>query len=117
MDKIKKICNNCGGYGTVSNCCEGVVHNNKCECGKFCKEIYCCEGYSYFEIGTKVEIFVCTYSSEYLKKILYNPKKHEDYKTFFGEVEEIINQRKLKVKIKYKKDPIEINIDDLEVLK
>jgi hypothetical protein len=112
-------CNECYGEGSFSSCCCEYIDNGKCLlCGKFCKRDVCskCEGYGKIEynIGDDVEIFVCAYSSEYLKENLYQSKGYNDFKTFKGKIIKIIDSFHLLVKIKYYKKELKINIEDLE---
>lgn len=114
-------CDECYGEGSLSSCCAGGVHDGKCDiCGKFCKKEMCfqCEGRGLIEynINDDVEIFVCAFSSESLKdQINYYPKNIDQIKTFKGKIIEIINNKKIKVYIKYYKkeiiiDPNEVNL-------
>lgn len=123
INKIHKICDECDGEGVTSCCCDMAAYkkNNTyvCSyCNKFCKVHYCCEGDVEFKVGTKVRIYVCTYTPEYLKDLLYKPKKLEDSKHFYGEIVELCDDYNALVKIKYRRDktPIKFDIQHISLI-
>lgn len=113
--KITVECHDCCGTGCVSSCCGAPMDGKRCECGKFAKAQYCCEGVYEFVEGSDVEVCVCAYSPQYLKDALYNAKKQGDLKTFYGKIVEILPGDKALIKFKYKKELIEVNADDFEL--
>jgi len=118
-DYIEKWCLECNGEAMVSRCCGDYVDGNKCACcGRFCKADVCCEcegqGYLRFAAGDEIDIFVCVYSPEYLKDLLYKPKKYGDSKIYRGEITKIVDEWHVEVKLQGKAKPIKINIEELE---
>lgn len=121
-DNLIISCDECYGEGSMSSCCGENVYNGKCGvCGKFCKEEVCLEcngrGLIEYNINDDVEIFVCTFSSKSLKdQINYHPKKRGQFKTFKGKIKEIVDDKKIKVYIKYYKKEIIINPNEVELV-
>jgi hypothetical protein len=118
-DYIEKMCLECCGEGEMSACCQDYVNNGRCAaCGRFCKTDYCCEcqgeGRLRFCKGDEVEVFVCVWSPEYLKELLYMPKKVGDTKTYRGEITKIIDDWNAEVKLRGKRDRVKIHIEELQ---
>jgi hypothetical protein len=117
LTQISKPCNECGGAGFLSSCCNAPIYErvNRCMyCGKFCSKNFCCEGYEIFKVGDDVHIFVCVYSPEYIKQYFHKPKKLGDCKSFTGKILKIIDDFNVLVKVKYsRKEPIKINVGEI----
>ena len=64
-----------------------------------------------YNVGDDVDVFVCQWSSDYLKKNLHKPKKTDDSKFFVGKIISIIDNYKVQVKVKNK--VLDINVDDI----
>jgi hypothetical protein len=109
----------CNGEGRISACCGEYVDGNKCAvCGRFCKTDVCCDcegvGYLRFAKDDEILVFVCTYSPEYLKALLYEPKKQGDTKTYRGVITKIFpDDNRAEVKLRGKKEKLLIDIDEL----
>ena len=116
-DHITIICEECGGEGRISSCCNNYVDGNKCaECGKFCRTEICIdchgEGDITYHVDDDVEIFVGNFSSTHIKENLFWPKNYDDFKIFRGKITRIINDSTVEVKIK-RKGIYDIDIHDI----
>lgn len=83
---LQMVCMECGGEGEISMCCQDSIYQGRCACcGRYSKTDVCCNcnGYGVLEyrVGDEVEVFVCVWSPEYLKDLLYVPKKVGDRKS------------------------------------
>jgi hypothetical protein len=120
-DYIEKWCLECNGEGMISRCCGDYVDGNKCACcGRFCKADVCCDcegaGYLRFAKDDEVEVFVCVYSPEYLKELLYRPKKYGDAKTYRGVITKIFpDDNRAEIKLQGKRNKVVVDIDELSV--
>jgi len=118
-DYIEKWCLECNGEGELSQCCGDYVDNGKCcICGRFCKTYVCCDcegsGYLRFSKDDEVEVFVCIYSPDYLKELLYVPKKLGDSKTYRGVITKIFpDDNRAEVKLEGKRNKVVVHIDEL----
>lgn len=114
--KIKHFCHECNGEGSVSTCCDFCLDGNRCGlCGKFTKHNPCyhCDGNGEikYELGDKVEIFICAWSPKYLMDMLYKINEVGQNKTFIGTIVKFIDDFDVIVSIKWKK--YKINVNDL----
>ena len=122
LEKIRKICMECGGEGKISRCCQAEAWQGKCgNCGRFCKTDYCpyCDGVGYldYRVGDNIQVFICVWSPEELKDQLYHPKVLGDTKTYEGKIVEFEDEFSAWVKIKYHRGGlIKTGIDELEVI-
>jgi hypothetical protein len=119
-DYIEKWCLECNGEGRISACCgEYVSPDNRCGiCGRFCKTDWCCEcngeGYRRYARDDEIEVFVCIWSPDYLKDLLYKPKKQGDTKTYRGVITKIFpDDNRAEVRLRGKKEKMIIDIDEL----
>lgn len=116
ITEVRNFCHECNGDGNVSSCCEFIIDDNRCGlCGKFTKvkPCYHCDGNGEikYELGDKVEIFICAWSPKYLMDTLYEINEVGQSKTFKGTIVKIIDEFNVIVSIKWKK--YKINVDDL----
>lgn len=119
VKKMRVWCDECYSEGELSDCCDAGAGDGRCElCGRFCSTHPChnCEGSGYLEyrVGDEVLIFVCVWSPEHVQK-LYNPKKVGDTKNFEGKIVDILDDQQIAVRVKYRKQPMIFNPEDLEV--
>lgn len=118
IKRLTRCCDECCGTGDVSCCCGSGVDVGRCEvCGRFCKARPCdnCGGAGYLEyrVGDDVEVFVCCWSPEYLKEMLYKPKKLGDTKTYSGKITDIIDEFKLEVRVYQKRKKYVIGVEEI----
>lgn len=116
LEVIRDYCCECGGEGEVSHCCQAEVDDHRClSCGRYCKKEVCysCEGYGHTEyrLGDEVDIFVCVWSEDYLKKQFYGWKDDMSSKTHTGDIVEIVDNWNLIVKVGRKK--INVKVEDI----
>lgn len=121
MKTVTRCCDECCGTGDISWCCGAGVDAGRCEvCGRFCKARPCdnCWGAGYlkYDVGDDVEVFVCCWSPEYLKDLLYRPKKLGDTKTYSGKITDIIDEFKFEVHIDQKRKKYVIGVEELILL-
>lgn len=122
MKSTEHYCDDCGGSGDISSCCDAELDGNRCmSCNRFCSIDVClaCQGAGSltYSVGDNVDIFVCAYSSDKLKKQLYNAKKVGDSKTFSGKITKILDKGwSLKVKVKRKPKEVKVELSDVELV-
>ena len=121
LEKIRDFCEHCYGSGDVSACCNAEVDDGRCQaCGRFCKIDVChnCDGrgYNEYHVGDEVEVFVCVWTDEYLKDLLYHPKKVGDTRTYRGKIVEFIDKWNVRVRVPKKRKVIEVKLEDIETI-
>lgn len=120
LDVLTQYCSECMGSGEVSSCCGSDVEGNRCTlCNKFCRVEVCMDcngqGFNEYRINDEVEIFVCVWSPEYLRKSLYDTNEIGDTKTFRGKIIKIIDDFTVEVKVKWN-GIHKIKIDDITTI-
>jgi len=114
--EVKIFCDECGGEGEVSSCCNTEFDEHRCGgCGRFCGVDTChnCEGagYNEYHVGDEVDVFVCIWSEEYLQNQLYKPKYAGDSKEFTGKIIEFVDKWNTVLRIGKKK--VNVKLDDI----
>ena len=118
LEIIRKFCTECNGDGKTSYCCNAHCDNHRCSaCGKYCKKCQCgdCDGNGYIEykVGDDVKIFVCMWSTEYLRNNLFQPKILGDTKTFQAKIIAIIDEFHVMVNIKdHRINELDVDIEE-----
>lgn len=128
MNEVTLVCEDCYGDGELSSCCMEGMEDNRCmACGKFTKSDICgrCNGTGHikYSIGDQVSIFVCVWSPYILQEKLYRPpimmtvKGAEiTSKTFYGRIEDIVDERHALVKIKYTQQLVTLPLEEMELI-
>ena len=61
----------------------------------------------------EVDVFVCVWSPEYLKEMLYMSKKVGDTKNYTGKITEIIDEFNVEVRIDQKRKKFKIGLEEI----
>ena len=118
-NKVSRLCPDCNGYGAVSSCCNSGTDDNRCDCGRFCRQDFChkcgseCE--LVYRVGDQIELMVWGGSPKWIKETLYNPKGYFDTKFYYGKIVEIIDDNYVSVKLR-KRPEIVVMLEDIDHL-